>query len=297
MTNSQFDALTQINLDDLVGMFGWEHTPLLSGLLRRLFVGPARTFAQHMIDFDRAVGQVGLGEASRQMLRAHYVQDLRIHGRENLPASGPALFLSNHPGMVDTFSLFAAINLPDLHVIGLHRPFLVALPNLANRLFFVSEVDSERVRAIRQVSNHLRNGGTVLTFPAGEIEPDPAIHRDAADWLDQWNDSAGVFIRLARDTKIVPVLVRGVFWDKAVRHPLTRIKQTRPEREKLAVAIQSLPMITRNLRPTTVHVSFARPITLDEIGSTDTSAIHKVILERMHGLIENPPKGEGVSAL
>ena len=297
MTTSQLDTLTQINLDDLVEMFGWQNNSVLSRMLRTFFISPARTFAHHMVKFDNAIGQVGLNEAARKMLREHYVQDLRIHNRENISTSGPALFLSNHPGMVDTFSLFASIQRRDLRIIGMHRPFLVELTHMARQLFYVSDVDSERVRTVRHVSNHLRGGGSVLSFPAGEIEPDPAVLPDAVDWLKRWNDSAGVFIRFARDTKIVPVLVSGVVWDKALRHPLTLIKRTRHEREKLAVGIQSLPMIIRNLRPTTVHVSFARPITLDEIGSTDTNAIHIVILERMRGLIENAPEDDGVSAL
>jgi 1-acyl-sn-glycerol-3-phosphate acyltransferase len=297
MSDSQLETLTKINLDDLVEMFGWKNNFVLSRILRTLFISPARTFAHHMVKFDDAVGQVGLNEAARKMLREHYVQDLRVHNRGNIPASGPALFLSNHPGMVDTFSLFAAINRPDLRIIGLHRPFLVELTNLAKQLFYVSNVDSERVRTVRHVSNHLRDGGAVLTFPAGEIEPDPAVLPGAVDWLKRWNDSAGVFIRFARDTQIVPVVVSGVVWDKAVHHPLTLIKRTRREREKLAVGIQSLPMISQNLRPTTVHVRFGKPITLEEVGTTEASTIHKAILERMRGLIENPPNDHGESIL
>ncbi len=297
MTLSKFDILTQINLDDIVNMFGWQNKPALARMLRKISVGPARTFARHMEKFDNAVGDVGLSEAACQMLREHYVQDLRVHGRENIPASGPALFLSNHPGMVDTYSLFAAVNRPDLRIVGMHRPFLVALTNTAKQMIYVSENESERVRTVRQISNHLRVGGSVLTFPAGDIEPDPALFPDAADSLNRWNDSAGVFIRFAPDVKIVPVLVSGVVWERSLRHPLTRIKKTRAERERLAVAIQSLPMIIINLRPTTVHVRFGRSITLGEIGSSEKDAIHRVVLEKMRGLIENPPSDHGESAL
>jgi hypothetical protein len=44
-------------------------------------------------------------------------------------------------------------------------------------------------------------------------------------------------------------------------------------------------------------VQFARPITLEEIGSTETHAIHKMVIGRMHGLLSNKPNDEGVSAL
>jgi len=294
---SQLDTLTQINLDDLVSSFGWEKQPLLASALRKLFIVPAQKFAQQMVEFDEAVSQLGLAEASRQTMRQRYVHDVRVHGREHVPATGPALFLSNHPGMADTISLFAAINRPDLKIIALHRPFLVSLVNVTRNLAYISDDAAERMRAVRQISAHLRNGGTALTFPAGEIEPDPTVYSGALDSLNKWTDSAGVFIRFAPLTKIVPVLVSGVIWEKTAHHWLTRFKRTREEREKFAAALQLLAMVTRNARPTTVHVQFAKPITLDEVGSTDSQAIHAKVIERMQGLIQNILPDEGISAL
>ena len=199
--------------------------------------------------------------------------------------------------MTDTISLFAAINRSDLNIMALHRPFLGSLVNVTHNLFYISDEASERMRAVRQVSAHLKNGSAALTFPAGAIEPDPTVYPGALDSLNNWTDSAGVFLRFAPQTKIVPVLVSGVIWEKTARHWLTRLKRTRVEREKLAAALQLLAMITRNARPTTVHVRFAKPITLDEVGSTESQAIHQVVIERMRGLIQNPEKGEGLSAL
>jgi hypothetical protein len=188
--------------------------------------------------------------------------------------------------MADTISLFAAINRTDLKIIALQRPFLESLANTTRQLFFIDDDPSKRVNAVRQVSSHLRNGGSALTFPAGEIEPDPLIYSGALDSLDKWTDSAGVFIRFARDTKIVPVLVSGVIWEKAAHHWLTRFKRTRMEREKFAAALQLLALVVRNAKPNIVHVQFARPITLDEVRSTDSQAIHQVVMERMRGLIK-----------
>jgi len=297
MTQSQLDALTQINLDDLVSSFGWDNQPLLASLLRRLFIRPAQEFAQQVIEIDNAVGLLGLSEAIRQTLRTRYVQDIRVHGSEHLPPNGPVLFLSNHPGMADTIALFSAIDRSDLRIIALHRPFLASLVHISRQVSYLHDDTNERVRTTREIAAHLRKGGAALTFPAGEIEPDPAVYGDAEDSLKNWIDSAGMFIRFARDLKIVPVLVGGVIWEKAVRHPLTRIKRTRKERDKLAAALQLLPMIMYNKRPTTVHVQFAEPVTLDEVGSTDTHAIHEVVIDRMRGLLRNKPADNGVSAL
>jgi len=297
MRSSQLDTLTQINLYDLVSSFGWEKYPPLAFLLRAIFAPTARKFATQMMEFDNAVGRLGLSEGSRQTLQKHYVLDVKVHCSEHIPKNEPALILSNHPGMADTVSLFAAINRPDLNIIALHRPFLVSLVNVTRNLAYISDNAAERMRAVRQISTHLRNGGSALTFPAGEIEPDPTVYPGASDSLNKWTDSAGVFIRFARDTKIVPVLVSGVIWEKTAHHWLTRLKRTREEREKLTAALQLLDMVTRNTRPTTVHVRFAKPITLDEVGSTDSQAIHRIVFERMRGLIETTPEDEGISAL
>lgn len=297
MTPSQLDILTQINLDDLVSSFGLQNNSFLASIIRLAFVSPARKFANQMVDFDKLVGETNLAEASRTIMQRLYVRDVHVHGSEHIPQSGPTLFLSNHPGMADTISLFAAINRPELKIIALHRPFLESLTNITRQLFFIDDDSSKRINAVRQVSNHLRDGGSVLTFPAGEIEPDPDIYPGAMDSLNKWTDSAGVFIRFARDTKIVPVLVSGVIWENAARYWLTRLKRTRIEREKLAAALQLLAIILRDARPTTVHVRFARPITLEEVGSTDSQSIHKVVIERMRDLIQSPSSDEGTSAL
>jgi 1-acyl-sn-glycerol-3-phosphate acyltransferase len=291
------DTLTQINLDDLVSSFGWQNYPLPAAILRLLFVQPARKFARQIVEYDNLVGRVGLYEASCSILQNHYIKDLRIHGREHIPTSGPALFLSNHPGLADTVSLFTAIQRPDLRIIALHRPFLASLVNVTRHLFYISDDPGERMRAVRQVSTHLRGGGAVLTFPAGKIEPDPDLHPGALEALRNWTDSSAIFLRFSPDMQIVPVLVSGVVWERTARHWLTRIKQMREEREKLATALQLLAMITRNARPTTVHVRFGKPITAAEVGSMGTSCIHEKLMERMRCLIEDPNDGDGESIL
>ena len=293
---SSLDTLTQINLDDLVSSFGWQNQPTLAAMLRKTFISPARKFARQMVEYDNLVGQVGLHEASCRFLRSHYIHELRLHGRENIPSSGPILFLSNHPGMTDTVSLFAAIERHDLRIIAMHRPFLASLVNITKQLSYISEDTSERMRAVRQISAHLRAGGAALTFPAGKIEPDPLVHEGALESLDSWTNSSGVFLRFAPETRIVPVLVSGVIWEKTAHHWLTRLKKTREEQEKLAAALQLLAMIVRDARPTTVHIRFGKPITVEEVGSTDSDRIHEKLMERMRGLIETRNNDEGIAA-
>ena len=101
------DLLTNINLDDLVDSFGWGDAPFLAALLKRAFRNPARMFADQMLAFDRDVGALGFPKAGLKMI-SRYARTLKVYGYEAVP-EGPVLFLSNHPGMVDTLALFAAI--------------------------------------------------------------------------------------------------------------------------------------------------------------------------------------------
>lgn len=248
-----------------------------------------------MINFDSAIAERGLVEAARQTQRL-YSRDVRVFGADLVP-SGPFLALSNHAGMTDTLSLFIALNRNDLRIIALDRPFLNALPNMSKQLFYVRDDSAARMSIVRQVSAHLKSGGAALTFPAGKIEPDPDVYEGALESLEDWTDSVGVFVRLAPETAVLPVLVRNVIWDKAARHWLTRIKKTNEEREKLAAALQILAMIARGIKPVTVRVQIGRPIYAKDLGTTDTKIIHGAVLKEMKNLIRSQPQGNGVSVL
>lgn len=279
-------TLTDINLDDLAASFGWQNAPKRASVLRGIFHAPAQKFARQMLTFDADVAARGLPSAA-QTLFQQFSRSLQISGAENIPASGPALFLSNHPGMVDTLALFIAIQRPDLRIIAIERPFLQTLKNTSEHLVFISDDPARRMSAVRKASAHLKQGGAALTFPAGKIEPDPAVYSGAREALGGWSASAGVFTRFAPQTKIIPTLVRGVLWEKAVKHPLTRLKKTREERERLGAAFQLLAHIQLEKHPLNVCVQFAPPLTLAE--STSAEELHARLLERMSALVDGGP--------
>jgi 1-acyl-sn-glycerol-3-phosphate acyltransferase len=293
--SNALESLTQINLDDLVNAFGWQDSPLLSRLVRRVFLRPARDFAGQMLDFDHAIGTRGLAEAACLSERL-YVRDVRVFGADSLP-SGPCLFLANHPGMTDTLALFAALARPDLRVIALNRPFLLSLPNLSQQLYYVTDSTQERVSLVRRVHRHLRSGGSVLTFPAGHTEPDPDTYPGALTSLQSWMDSVGVFVRLAPEIAVVPVCVRGVSWDWAAHHPLTRLRRTVDDQQLLASAMQLLSNVVLHTRPVTVRIQIGDPIYARDLGSTDTAVIHRAVLGSMMSMIEHAPIDGGESAL
>lgn len=295
MTSSQLDRLTQINLDDVVSSFGLRSGSLPARLLRLFFFKYAQTFARQMTEFDIETGKQGIASGARVTLRNHF-DDVRVYGSELIPASG-FLALSNHPGLADTLVTFAALNRPDLRIIALQRPFLEALTNVSKHLFYVTGDPASRMTLVRQVSGFLRNGGAVLTYPAGHIEPDPDVHTDGVESLNAWTDSVGVFIRMAPETPILPVLVRGVVWRKALHHPLTRLRRERIEREALAAAFQVFMHMRGKINDVRVRIQIGNPIYAGQAGTKETNVIHQAVLAEMKRLIQDPPQGDGKSLL
>jgi hypothetical protein len=86
--------------------------------------------------------------------------------------------------------------------------------------------------------DHLKSGGALLTFPAGEIEPDPAVLHGALHALGRWSSSTATFLRFVPQAAVVPVVVSGVLSAAAQRNPLTRLRRKRKDREWLGAILQ-----------------------------------------------------------
>lgn len=273
------DALTEINIADLLdstGLVRLRGTPV-----RRLFWPVARRFALTAHEFDIRVGREGLAQGSRWLM-GQMTAGLRVAGLAHIPAQGPVFILANHPGMTDTVALFSALAYrPDLRVIAMDRPFLRALPNVARQLIFLPEDESGRLAVIRMGAKHLKEGGALLTFPAGEIEPDPATFgaSQAIASLQNWSSSFALFARLAPGTRFVPALVSHVISAAAQRHPLTRLRRTARQRERLAAALQvALP----RYQDVVAKVTFGAPVSTEQ---DDAQALCSSVAERMRQLI------------
>lgn len=273
------DALTEINLVDLLdsaGLSRFQGTPL-----RRLFQPVARRFALTAHEFDSRVGDHGLAQGSAWLMR-QMTSGVRTTGLEHIPAQGPVFILANHPGMTDTVALFSSLaSRPDLRVIALDRPFLRALPHVARQLIFLPAEAPGRMAVIRAGAKHLKEGGALLTFPAGDIEPDPAtagVQRAAAS-LQNWSDSYALFARMVPQTRFVPALVSHVISPQAQRHPLTLLRRTAPDRAKLAAALQVALPRYRNL---VARVAFGAAA---DTGPGDPQTLRDAVAAEMRRLI------------
>lgn len=283
------ETLTEVNLVDLLDSVGLLR--LRGTSLRRLFLPAARRFARTAHEFDTRVGTHGLAQGSAWLM-SRMSAGIVASGLEHVPPQGPVVILANHPGMTDTVALFTSLaSRPDLRVIALDRPFLRALPNVARQLIFLPDEEGGRMAAIRAAARHLQEGGALLTFPAGEIEPDPAIFgpQRAAASLRNWSGSYTLLARLVPRTRFVPALVSHVVSPDAQRHPLTLLRRTARDKEKLAAALQvALP----RYRDQVARVAFGHS---PEVGSEGAQALGACIAAQMRQLILANGSAEGVT--
>jgi hypothetical protein len=234
------DDLTRFIIDEII--IALKQPP--HGLARRFIAPwlklPARRFAVLMAEVDRRVAMNGIVNAARWLL-TQIVTSLDAHGTENIPLSGPVLITSNHPGAYDIVALLAALGRDDIRIIASGVPFTRSLIATSPHLIYVNPADlgaPDRMVAIRSGIRHLQDGGALLIYPSGIVDPDPDIAAGLEQSIGTWSGSLDIFLRCAPQTRVVPAIVSSVLSPRYFNNPLVKIPKTDWEKRKLAEMIQ-----------------------------------------------------------
>lgn len=262
--------------DLLNGLGARRAAPVLAGAAR-LAVG---RFVADVTEMDAAIARVGLAAAADVVL-SRYAGTVTIHGVGRVPPSGPLVVVANHAGTVDAPALWRLLAArDDLRIIALDRPILRAVPHLASRLLCVQGDTHGRTGLVRRVADHLRSGGAVLTFPAGTIEPDPALRlEDSLASLATWGNGVELLARLVPGAAVLPVAVSGVISRRMLLHPLARWRATAPDRELAAATLQVLTR-DRSINPV---LSAGEPL----VGSPGTGALRSAMRGLLHDCVRS----------
>jgi hypothetical protein len=285
-TLSAVEALTSINAQEMLEAIGLDRVRRGRALLERICLPAAKRFAKQINSYDEMVGKRGLREASL-WVREKHVGRLEVSGRKNIPAQGPLLIVSNHPGLSDAMALFASLPRSDLRTVAAERAFLLALNHTSRHLIYLQP--GEQSGSIRKISRHLRTSGAVLLFPGGKIEPDPAIMEGATQSLQCWSKSIGLIVRLVKEIQVVPAIVSGVVCAAAREHLSTRIRKEGEDRDRLGAMLQTLIPAYRNVA---VKVAFGAPLDRKDLMADggDTESITGIVIDHTRRLLEMPPR-------
>jgi putative hemolysin len=179
--------------------------------------GPLANAVNHFLQIDRLEDLYARARAEQGFVR-RLLDDLQVQVNvresdfEKIPQSGPVVAVSNHPfGILDGVMLADLLTRarPDVRILT--NQMLGALPELARICFFIDpfERPQSRIangRALKQAVQHLRAGGMLLIFPAGEVSHFDLKKRAICD--PEWNITAARLIRIT-GAKALPILIRG----------------------------------------------------------------------------------------
>jgi putative hemolysin len=178
----------------------------LSALEQFFFLRPLRK----VYDRVRRPGSVGLMERLLREMRI----EVRVAPDDlaRIPQTGAALVVANHPfGILDgavLASLLPRVR-PD---VKLFTNYMVgAVEELADLCIYLDPFDRTsahrvNVSGLRQAISHLKNGGLLAMFPAGEVSYWQFRHGEVTD--PDWSPTVARLARLTR-APVVPMLFTG----------------------------------------------------------------------------------------
>ena len=236
---SNLQALNETLLLEIVKAMALPQTSLFKSLTRVIFGLATLKFAEIVLRFDHEIGQNGTA-AGAQWLLAHFVKGYKSQGVEIIPHDGPLLIVSNHPASYDGMVIAACVPRNDLKIIIGEIPPYRYLPHVCQHVIFSPPAKNTfgRTQTIRNAIRHLKSGGSLLIFPRGGIEPDPAFMPAPDAEFDHWSRSLEIFLRNVPETKVLVTAVSGVISERIFNHPFTWFRKSRPDRQRLAFMYQ-----------------------------------------------------------
>lgn len=275
---------------EILSAFNLPRSEFWQKTIGQWFDKPATRFSEVFAQFDQDVANFGLREAARRLMPV-FTEPAVAVGAENIPQEGPLLITSNHPGTVDGVSIVASMPRNDVKVIVGGMPFLQKLP-VASKYTIVANRHGDNVsrgNVVRQSIRHLENGGALLIFPSGQIDPDPAVLPGAAEALEKWSRSIAIMLRRVPETRLLPTITSGVLYERFIHSPLTILKSDGVGKRRIMEFIQIMRQLVMGEKfPLRPLVTFDQSFTLAEAGITnlrETDRVLQTIVERAKALL------------
>ena len=258
-------ALSQYLLDEIINAAGLRKSAGMRRLFHFFLARVTMYLSGICIATDRKIAVDGFPAATGWMA-SHWVREVTTRGGESVPANGPLLVISNHVGAYDILVVPSQINRRDVKIIASDTPFFKSLRNASQHMIYASEDTGERMTAARQGIAHLQEGGALLLFGTGLIDPDPAIHPQAEAEIRNWSASIDLFLRLVPQTQVVVCIVSGIVLPRWAHSPLTWLRKIDWQKRRIAEYGQVIEQLLfpgkPNIRP---KMTIAPPVSVNKL--------------------------------
>jgi hypothetical protein len=284
--DAELVALSRSLVVELAGSIGFRNSPLANRIIWPLFRPVTDRLARIGLTFDRNVVQFGFSRAMELTLK-NFVTSVSARGTQDFPSEGPLLVVSNHPGTYDSLIVSSQLQRDDLRFISGDIPFLRSLPHAHEHFFCISDDQNVRMLATRKAIRHLKDGGAVLIYGFGHIEPDPAVYEDAPTYFDNWSPSIDLFLKAVPEVRLLLSIVSHVVSPKWRNSLLYHLRPDPLDQRRL---VEFGQVISQLLFPHRLmlspFVSFAQPVGVDELRRESGSVrLLPVIIRRAKALL------------
>jgi hypothetical protein len=261
-------TLRETLIYELTKALGLSQNGVLGKAIHPLLEKATGRFAELGVNLDHIVNEQGVAAGARWVL-PRFVKTFSAHGIEHIPEKGPLVIAANHPAAYDSLVISAHIERPDYKIIIGDIPFFEHLPHVSQHAIYAPNAEDTygRMQVIRQAIRHLQEGGALLIFARGGIEPDPDIMPHADIDFGLWSRSLEIFLKHVPQTRVLVTIVSGVISRAAFRHPITWFRKNRPDRQRLAFMLQ---MMRQTLADKEIFGLMPRVTFGDLIGLSDT---------------------------
>ena len=266
-------TLTDNLVNEMLLAFGLGNRALNWQALRHVMGVPASRFVHYIDQFDQLIFKDGLPAASR-WIASQFFRSVNVRGRQTLPESGPVLVASNHPGALDSVSILGSLPRNDIQIFTSSSPFFRNIPAAQGRCIFVENPKSveERMSTILQGIEHLKQGGMVVIFPTGLVDPEPAFREGSKETMQKWSRSLELMLRKVPQTRLALTVTSDVLMEKYSRHPLTLMQKQAWRRQRMAEYLQVIHLLlSKKVLPLDTHISFSQPITAEQLSTGNGS--------------------------
>jgi 1-acyl-sn-glycerol-3-phosphate acyltransferase len=290
-TTPEIEAVTDVLFNQILSVMGLKHLNWISKFLFLILSSPIKRMSGMLVELDENIAQKGGNQAAKEFM-SYFVNDVNLLGAENIPEQGPLLLMCNHPAAYDVIILAACIRRDDLKILGSDVQFIKKFPKIANLIIPVPYHVPSRLQTVRASINHLKNGGAVLIFPRGDVEPDPAVSPGAEHSLDGWSASLELFLRKVPQTISIVAIASGILSKKWFKNPVIKLWKKYEQRQKVAEIFQiATQLITGKMPKTTPMVSFSPPLSIDDLGGENApgGTLLANLIEQARQLLANHP--------